>query len=92
VDSDEYPQIAPDNEGVLDATLNQESPDDPSALQGDYQWYEPGLFSRLAANKPLIILLVIAFLLLVIGPSLFYVFNPPRPKPPIPVRGQGFPA
>ena len=49
-------------------------------------------FARLSHNRGLLILLIIAFLLLVIGPSLFYILNPPRPRPPLPVRGQGIPA
>ncbi len=58
----------------------------------DYQWYRPGLFARLTQNRALLILLIVAFLVLVIGPSLFYILNPPRPRPPLPVRGRGIPA
>ena len=45
--------------------------------------YGPGLFSRLAENRAVVILLVIAFLALVIGPSLYYVLHrePEQPKP-----------
>jgi hypothetical protein len=99
VDSNEYPQTTPDDELVLELTHNPEpldpEPLDPEPRGGtaqDYQWYEPGLFARLTQNRALIVLLIIAFLVLVIGPSLFYILNPPRPRPPIPVRGQGFPA
>jgi hypothetical protein len=89
VDSNEYPQSTPDDELVLEVTM------DPEPYVGaaqDYQWYEPGLFARLTQNRALIVLLIIAFLVLVIGPSLFYILNPPRPRPPLPIRGQGFPA
>ncbi len=65
----------------------------PAAEQSDdYQWYKPSLIARLSHNRGLLILLIIAFLLLVIGPSVFYILNPPRPRPPLPVRGQGIPA
>jgi hypothetical protein len=91
VNPDEYQQTAPESEFVAELPLDPESFEElPSAA--DYQWYRPSVWTRLATNKPLIILLIIAFLVLVIGPSLFYVLNPPRPRPPRPVPGQGFPA
>jgi hypothetical protein len=94
VDSNDYRQTTSDQELVPEGTLDREPLDrEPQvATAQDYQWYEPGLFARLTQNRALILLLIIAFLVLVIGPSLFYILNPPRPRPPLPVRGQGIPA
>lgn len=75
---------------VLELTYNPPEPEDPGPEE--FQWYEPSFFRKLASNRPLVILLIVAFLVLVVGPSLFYLFNPPRPRPPRPVRGQGIPA
>ncbi len=91
MNSDEYQQTARESEFVAELTHNPESLEELPAAE-DYQWYRPSVWTRLATNKPLIILLIIAFLVLVIGPSLFYVLNPPRPRPPRPVPGQGIPA
>ncbi len=94
MESHDYPQTTPDDEVALELALNPEPLDYERQVGAapDYQWYEPGLFARLTQNRALIVLLIVAFLVLVIGPSLFYILNPPRPRPPLPVRGRGIPA
>ena len=67
-------------------------PDPESLLEGysdpafhpeeDDEVYEPSFFARLTANRLLIIVLVVAFLLLILGPWLYYLLNPPEPRPP----------
>jgi hypothetical protein len=91
VDREDSPQdTSPDEGYVLELTVSSDDAADPDAKQDDLQWYEPSVWSRLAVSRPLVILLVIAFLALVIGPSLIWAFHrdpePPKPKP-TPVRG-----
>ncbi len=72
-----------------------EGPFNPEWLQDDEldpllkdEPYEPGFFARLTARRPLVILLVIAFLLLILAPWLYYLLNPPHPRPPRQVPGR----
>ena len=67
----------------LGYTLDPEPLEDEGLdFAGDDEAYEPGLFARLTANRLLVIVLVIAFLLLVLSPWLYYLLNPPHPRPP----------
>ena len=95
MDSDGHPQITPEPDPVLGLTYGPE-PDQRIVAAApppdEYEWYDPGFFARLTGNRPLIILLIIAFLILILGPSLFYVLNPPRPRPIKRLPGQGIPA
>ncbi len=91
---DDYPYMQPDERYPIGSEAVPEFAEYEVARPtgtDDYEWYRPGLFARLAASKTLIIVLIIAFVLLVVGPSLFYIFNPPKPRPPLPVHGQGIP-
>jgi len=79
----------PDEQLVLEDAFNPEwlRDDDLDPLLED-EPYEPGFFARLTARRPLVILLVIAFLLLILAPSLYYLLNPPHPRPPRQVPGR----
>lgn len=73
----------PDEELSLESAFNPEwlQDDELDPVQED-EPYEPGFFARLTAKRPLVFLLVIAFLLLILAPWLYYVLNPPHPRPP----------
>ena len=68
-----------DPEWLLDDQVDPVQEDEP---------YEPGFFARLTARRPLVVLLVIAFLLLILAPWLYYLLNPPHPRPPHQVPGR----
>ena len=78
--AEEYhvPDHPPDPESLLDGHP------DPAVDPGeeDDDAYEPSFFARLTANRLLVIVLVVAFLLLILGPWLYYLLNPPEPRPP----------
>jgi hypothetical protein len=92
MDDNQLTQTPPRDDYAITVLYRPEPvrPPEPEPAK-EWEWYAPSFFSRLAENRPLVIFLIIAFLVLVVGPSLFYVFNPPRPRPPLPVRGRGFP-
>ena len=75
----EAPGGDPDARYAFDSQLVDDA--EPDSLADD-EAYEPGLFARLTANRLLVIVLVIAFLLLVLSPWLYYLLNPPHPRPP----------
>lgn len=46
----------------------------------------PSLFARLARSRTLVIVVILAFLLLILGPSLYWIFHRPDLRRPAPTR------
>ena len=82
----------PEADLVLGSASDPESPEEyEPTFDEENDRYEPGFFARVTMNRPLVILLVIAFLLLVLAPWLFYALNPPHPRPSRPVPRRVYP-
>lgn len=83
---------APESDLAPESASGFESPEELGFAFGEEdEAYEPGFFARLTANPWLVILLVVAFLLLVLSPWLYYALYPPRPRPPEPIERRGLP-
>ena len=91
MDPDMYTDT-PDGDLVPEDAVDPEwlQEDEPSFIDEDER-YEPGFFARLTANRLLVVILVIAFLLLILAPWLYYALNPPHPRPPRQVPRRVFP-
>lgn len=89
MDSKKYSQLSFDQDFVLEMTFGAPAVVEwtPAVIKPEYEWYRPGFFTRLTSSRPMVIALVIAFVLFILGPSLFWLLNPPHAAAPKPVGG-----
>ncbi len=89
MNSKDYSQLSFDQDWVLEITYGAPKVAEwtPAVVKQEYEWYRPSLITRLSTSRPMLITLVVAFLLLVLGPSLFWLLNPPHAAAPKPVGG-----